>query len=139
MADEFDIKWIKHMSNLKKLMLPMACKIQNTNLIARFKNLEELYAGSGEISDISFVHNLHLLIVADFGLNFGLNDIRPLIGLNHLEQLDISMTAVTDFKPLYGLQNLKHLTIGNLTSDINNSDIAKLRASLPKCEIEVSE
>lgn len=86
------------------------------------------------IADISFVTVFHNAEKFSAKGSAQLRDISPLLGLKHLQDIDLSWTDVRDISPLYALPSLERLILSN--TDI--SVIPQYPGSASLKELDVS-
>ena len=125
------------------------------------RNLEALDIGHNKVSDLSFLYDLPELKVLIVAINNDyLQDITPigslknleylelfhddvrdiscLAGLDHLLDLNISFSRITDFTPLLGLKNLRRLWMANSWKDympVPEETLSMIQEALPDCVI----
>ncbi len=107
---------IKNLSVLGQLTQLDKLKLQRIRLdvspiLTKLTNLTELELPDQNLSRIDGVRGMGKLIKLDVSGNPKLSDVKPLIKLRYLAELDISGTAVTDLKPLLGLAKLTKLKV----------------------------
>lgn len=116
-AEVLDIRWLKGIKRLKKLVI-YTTKIENIEFLSEFENLEELKLFNCEIKNISAMKNLSKLKYLDLCRN-RIDDIGALAGLNNLLWLDLSENQIEDITPLKEMKKLESLFLSwNEIADI---------------------
>ena len=127
--------------NLEEAIRENMNKAEGDLCASKLKHLEELYAPSYSISDLSGLEfctgltslNLDTNQVSNIDPLAGLtnltrlflyfnelSDLSPLANLSNLEELGLDSNQITDIGPLAGLTNLAYLLlVGNQVSDVN--------------------
>jgi Leucine-rich repeat (LRR) protein len=120
-----NIAVLGQLTQLDKLKL-QRIRLDVSPILTKLVNLTELELPEQNLSRIDGVRGMAKLIKLDVSDNPKLSDIKPLIKLRYLAELDISGTAVTDLKPLLGLAKLTKLTV---SKGLDTSLLAGRRAS----------
>ena len=94
--------------------------------MAKLTHLTARNADIRDLTGLEYATNLKSLSLGGeqvgnrFVNSSSVSDLSPLVGLIHLEELDLWSNSVSDLSPLAGLINLKHLGfVGNNISDLS--------------------
>jgi hypothetical protein len=120
-----NISVLGQLTQLDKLKL-QRIRLDVSPILTKLVNLTELELPEQNLSRIDGVRGMAKLIKLDVSGNPKLSDVKPVIKLRYLAELDISGTAVTDLKPLLGLAKLTKLTV---SKGLDTSLLAGRRAS----------
>ena len=119
--DDFDIEALKHMVNLKRLILSMN-QITDVSVLANLTGLTDLNLVGNQISDITPLAGLTKLTSLHLSDN-PIGDIGILAGLKNLSMLSLGGSPIGDIGVLAGLTNLKCLIL----YDAQISDISAIK------------
>jgi hypothetical protein len=102
--------------------------LEGLDPLAGMTDLEELYIGYTEVTDLEPLQGLTKMVRLDAPWN-GLTDLSGLEGMTALEIVDLTGNELTDLSPLDGLVSLANITV----SSNHIVDLSSL-ASLPNLE-----
>jgi hypothetical protein len=85
--------------------------VKDLTPLASLHRLETLALPAAKVEDLSPLSNLKALQHLKLPSNKKLSDLKPLVGLIELKELDLNLTAVKDLQPLAGLVKLEALLL----------------------------
>ena len=132
--DITDLEPLTNLVKLKFLSLDDNKNINDLTPVSKLKSLEELELSGCCLEDVSALSELEDLRNLGLPANL-LTTTRSLSSLKNLERLNLDYNIF--LKDLDGLSELKKLTYLSLdeTEKLPESEIEKIKASLPDCEI----
>lgn len=126
--------------------------------LAKLPRLRVLFAGRTQITDVSPLATIKTLQALSLN-NTRVGDVKALQDCRELAFVDLSYTAISDMSPLVACTKMREMCLRGvpiadwtfitrmaglrklevLRSAFNEEKIAKLRSSLPSCEIHLAE
>ena len=133
----YDASVLQYCTKVKYLDLGHNDELSDLSFVATMPDLEVLIIAMTNISDLSPLKNCPKLEYLEIQ-ETQVSDLSPLSGLTDLAHLNIcNQENITDASALYGLSKLERLWIG-CNTPIPEDQVAKLRSSLPNCEINTT-
>ena len=133
----YDASVLQYCTKVKYLDLGHNDELSDLSFVAAMPDLEVLIIAMTNISDLGPLKNCPKLEYLEIQ-ETQVSDLSPLSGLTDLAHLNIcNQENITDASALYGLSKLERLWIG-CNTPIPEEQVAKLRSSLPNCEINTT-